>query len=75
MYQSSIQVKKKERKIGMFLGKIRNPTFNNNDSSVLIFLRIKKKKKRKEKELFVSSGNWEINYNLFDNEIEKLLKK
>lgn len=45
MYQSSIQVKKKERKIGMFLGKIRNPTFNNNDSSVLIFLRIKKKKK------------------------------
>lgn len=59
----------------MFLGKIRNPTFNNNDSSVLIFLRIKKKKKRKEKELFVSSGNWEINYNLFDNEIEKLLKK
>lgn len=45
MYQSSIQVKKKERKIGMFLGKIRNPTFNNNNSSVLIFLRIKKKKK------------------------------
>ena len=45
MYQSSIQVKKKERKIGMFLGKIRNPTFNNKDSSVLIFLRIKKKKK------------------------------
>ena len=71
MYQSSIQVKKKERKIGMFLGKIRNPTFNNNNSSVLIFLRIKKKKK----ELFVSSGNSKINYNLFDNEIEKLLKK
>lgn len=45
MYQSSIQVKKKERKIGMFLGKIRNPTFNNNNSSVLIFLIIKKKKK------------------------------
>ena len=71
MYQSSIQVKKKERKIGMFLGKIRNPTFNNNNSSVLIFLRIKKKKKN----YLYLQGNWEINYNLFDNEIEKLLKK
>lgn len=40
----------------MFLGKIRNPTFNNNDSSVLIFLRIKKKKKERKKNYLYLQG-------------------